>query len=244
MTGSNASRVSSSRPGGFSGMTVSHVRCLSALVVAAAVCMVGLMAVRAHAGEVADVVFSHDYVMDHQDGYGCSLARLDDSEMSDVVASGFSRFDLDTTTGLARVYLNIDSKSFVEVDSLKMGYYNSGWDQDWTNVSFGTSAEADGLLVCRGLFIEARFANISDPAVRTLESIMIGTPSMTGPIRATFNSFSGHIENPTDGVLVDGYRLNLGTRTIQSTDSEFYIKLSTTGTPTGWWVYWNNATIN
>jgi len=188
----------------------------------------------------ASAVTSHDYLMDKQADYGCSMAMLDDSELSDAVASGFSKFDLDTTTGLARVYLNVDSRSFVEVDSIKMGYYNSGWDQDWTNVSFGAAGD---LLECRGLFIEAQFADITDPVNRRLESLKVGTPSMTGPISATFNSFSGHIENPIDGVLVDGYRLNLGTRTIQSTNSEFYVKLSTTGAQTGWWFYWNNATI-
>lgn len=186
-------------------------------------------------------VMSHDYVMDHASDNGCSMAALDDEQMSEVVASGFSKFDLDTTTGLARVYLNISSSSFVEVDSLKMGYYNNGWDQDWTNVSFGS---ASSNLVCKGLYIEASFANITDPATRTLESIKVGTPCMTGPISATFNSFSGHIENPIDGVLVDGYRLNLGTRTIDSNASEFYVRLSTKSTEqAGWWFYWNNAVI-
>ncbi len=222
-------------------MTRCNERGLSSLVVLAAALVLVSWPGQASGGtgtdRAADV---HDYVMDRQEGYGCSMAMLDDSEMADVYATGFSRFDLDTTTGLARVYLNIDTRSFVEVDSLKMGYYNAGWDQDWTNVSIGASGS---LLECKGLTIEASFDNITDPATRTLKSIKVGTPSMTGPISAVFNSFSGHIENPADGVLVDGRRLNLGARTITSTNSEFYVKLSTTGPQAGWWFYWNNATI-
>jgi len=68
----------------------------------------------------------------------------------------------------------------------------------------------------------------------------VGTPSMTGPISANFISFSGRIENPTDGVLVDGSRLNLGQRTIYCNNSEFSVTLDRT---TGWWFHWGNATI-
>jgi hypothetical protein len=187
---------------------------------------------------------AHDYIMDKQAAYGCSMVQMSDEELSEVTAAGFSSFTL--TGGVARAFFNIEARTFAEIDSLKMGYYSTdggttyGWDQDWTNVSLGSASED---LILRGVYIEANFSNITDDATRQLESLRVGTPSMTGPISATFNSFSGHIENPVDGVLVDGKRLNLGTRTIYSTDSEFYMQLSRTGGQAGWWFYWNNATI-
>lgn len=168
------------------------------------------------------------------------MRQMSDNELSSVYATGFSSFTL--TDGLARAYFNINTSIYADIDSLKMGYYDNGngkgWDEDWTNVSLGSSSQD---LVCKGIYIEAKFTNITDPATRTLDYIKVGTPDMTGPITADFNSFSGHIENPTDGVLVDGHRLNLGTKTITSTDSEFYVELNRT---TGYWVYFNNATIS
>jgi hypothetical protein len=172
-----------------------------------------------------------------------AFTLMTDEELSQVTGTGFSSFTLEND--VAKASFNIEARTFTEIQSLKMGYYNDGtslgWDEDWTNVSLGSATED---LVCKGLYIEAKFTNLSDPATRTLDYIKVGTPSMTGPISATFNSFSGHIENPTDGVLVDGRRLNLGQKTITSTNSEFYLQLSRTGAQAGWWVYWNNATIN
>ena len=103
--------------------------------------------------------------------------------------------------------------------------------------SLGSASEG---LVCRGLFIEAGFQNITNPETRRLSTLKVGTPDMTGPISANFISFSGRIENPTDGVLVDGRRLNLGVRTIYSTNSEFSMSLDR---DVGWSFYWSNATI-
>ena len=193
---------------------------------------------------------AHDYIMDKQQSYNCSMVQMDDNELSDVTAAGFSSFTLQD--GVTRAYLNIEAQTFTQIDSLKMGYYNSGWDEDWTNVSLGSSTQD---LVCKGLYIEANFTNITDGTARTLDSLKVGTPSMTGPISADFNSFSGRIEtggtpgtpdaHGTPGTLVlEGYRVTtLGTSTITSTNSEFYMQLSTSGPQKGWWFYWNNATI-
>ena len=174
-----------------------------------------------------------------------AFSELNDNELSEVYAEGYSSFTLDIETGVAKALWNIEARTFTEIDSLKMGYYDnvsgSGWDQDWENVSLGTPTVD---LVCKGLYIEAKFTNLADPATRSLDYIKLGTPSMTGPISATFNSFSGHIENLTEGVLIaDAHRLNLGQRTITSTNSEFYMQLTATGPQTGWYVYWSNATI-
>lgn len=171
-----------------------------------------------------------------------AFTEMSDSELSEVTGAGFSSFSLEND--IVKAYFNIEARTFTEISSVKMGYYDNGsgfgWDQDWTNVSLGSSTED---LVCKGIYIEAKFTNLTDPNTRSLDYIRIGTPSMTGPITADFNSFSGHIENPTDGVLVDGQRLNLGRNTIYSSNSEFYLQLSKSGAQAGWWAYWNNATI-
>jgi hypothetical protein len=169
--------------------------------------------------------------------------EMADEELAEVTGEGFSSFTLENE--IARAYFNITASTFTEIESLKMGYYDDGasygWDEDWVDVSLGSSSED---LVCQGLYIETGFSNIADSATRTLNYIKAGTPSMTGPISANFISFSGHIENPTDGVLVNGHRLSLGIRTITSTNSEFYMQLNQSGVEKGWWFYWNNATIS
>jgi len=164
--------------------------------------------------------------------------EMEDEELSEVTGEGFSSFTLENE--VARAYFNINAATFTEIDSLKMGYYDDGvsygWDEDWVGVSLGSASES---LVCKGLYIEAGFSNIADPDNRTLNYLKVGTPDMTGPISANFISFSGHIEN-SGVVLVDGRRLNLGQRTIYSTNSEFNMTLDKDD---GWWFHWDNATI-
>jgi hypothetical protein len=189
---------------------------------------------------------THDYIMDKQPLFSSSMVELSEEEMSDTVAAGFSQFSIQDN--VVRAQFNISVQTFTEIESLKMGYYDDGttglgWDQNWLNVSLGSATTP---LVCEGLFLEARFTNISDPTTRTLETLRVGTPSMTGPISADFVSFSGRIAS--GGVAsVEGHRLNLGTRTITSTNSEFYMQLSTVpveaGQSAGWWFSWDNATI-
>lgn len=166
--------------------------------------------------------------------------EVGDEALAEITGEGYSSFTLENN--VARAYFNITAATYTEIDSLKMGYYNNGitglgWDENWEGVSLGSPTES---LVCKGLYIEAGFSNMADPATRQLDFVRVGTPSMTGPISANFISFSGHIENPIDGVLVDGRRLNLGMRTIYSTDSEFSVTLDRNS---GWWFNWNNATI-
>jgi len=198
---------------------------------------------------------SHDYIMDKQPSLNCSMVKLTDEELSNVTGAGFSQFSI--TDNVTKAYFNIEAATFTEINSLKMGYYHdgtsTGWDQDWTSVSLGSPTES---LMCKGVYIEAGFSNISNSATRTLTRIKVGTPSMTGPISATFNSFSGRIEDRTTNpgtvlVPVEGRRLNLGFKTINANNSEFFIQLSTTPTtlpggvtiPSGWYCYWSDATI-
>jgi len=181
-----------------------------------------------------------------------AFTELTDEELSQITGEGFSSFTFEND--VAKAYFNIEATTFTEIQSLKMGYYNNGsglgWDQDWTNVSLGSSTED---LKVSGVYIEAKFSNLSDPATRTLDYIKLGTPHLTGPVTADFNSFSGRVEdgtgtpvvaiNGSTSITVDGQRLNLGRQTIYSNNAEFYLKLTRTGSQMGWWTYWNNATI-
>jgi hypothetical protein len=189
---------------------------------------------------------AHDYILDRQQSSNCSMVQMNDDELSSVTAAGFSSFNL--TGNVTNAYFNVEAQTFTEIQSLKMGYYNNGWDEDWTGVSLGSSTEA---LTCKGLYIEASFSDITSSTARTLNSIKVGTPSMTGPISATFNSFSGRIEDGTGvpvivgGQPIDGHRITtLGTKTVYSNSDEFYMQLNATGSKAGWWFYWKNATVN
>lgn len=175
-----------------------------------------------------------------------AMNELSDEQLHEVTGAGFSSFTLTEgpTETVARAYFNILARTYTEIDSLKMGYYDDGatlgWDQDWTNVSFGTP---DTDLVVRGFYIEASFSNITDPANRTLNSVKVGTSSMTGTISAEFNSFSGLIRD-TGGVdLVNAHRVNLGSATITCNGSAFSASLNMNGTEKGWWMYFDNAGI-
>ncbi len=172
------------------------------------------------------------------------MLAVSDDELAEVTGEGFSSFNIineNSTFDLTRIELDIITSTYTQIDSLKMGYYDNGtglgWDEDWTGVSLGSSTED---LVCNGIYIEAKFANIADAATRRLDYVKIGSPDMTGPVSATFNSFTGRIENPIDGVLVDGARLNLGTRTIYSNHGDFSVTLHRED---GWRVDFKNATI-
>ena len=120
------------------------------------------------------------------------MAILADRELSDVVACGFSSFTL--VDGVARADLGIKVSTCTEIDSLKLGHYHdgtaTGWDEDWTNVQIGSDTED---LIASGLYIEAVFENIDDPAARSLKEVKFGTADMTGSITAAFNSFSDDI---------------------------------------------------
>lgn len=226
------------------GMKVSFTGYVSLLVVFFALLSWVLPLQASETGLSHGDIVNHDYLMDRQAKLSNSMVQMSDEDLSEVVASGFSSFTLED--GVARAFLNIDASTFTQIDSLKMGFYDNGsteaWDQDWTNVSLGSSTED---LVCSGLFIEAGFSDITSETGRTLDYFRIGTPSMTGSISATFNSFSGRIENAGTLVL-EGSRVNLGARTITCTDSEFYMQLSReaqANAPAGWWFFWSDATI-
>ncbi len=165
--------------------------------------------------------------------------EVGDEELAEVTGEGFSSFTLEDD--VARAYFNITASTYTEIDSLKMGYYHDGtsygWDQNWTGVSLGSPTED---LVCKGLYLEAGFSSISDPANRQLDYLKFGTPSMTGPVSANFISFSGQIKDPSGVDIYNGHRLSPGQMTIHTNNSNFEVTLDANA---GWQVYWDNATV-
>ena len=152
------------------------------------------------------------------------MHELSDGELSSVYAAGFSSFDLNTTTGIARMDFNtVMASTYTTIDSLKMGYYGTpkAWDQAWLGVSLGSPATD---LVLNGVYIEAKFTDITNSSgSRQLDYVHIGTPKLTGDISANFTSFSGTILGTT---AIPYNRSNLGTQTITSDGSSgFYLTL-------------------
>jgi hypothetical protein len=162
------------------------------------------------------------------------MNELSDGELSSVLATGFSSFTItpdggDPTISYAKMSFNTTVSTYTTIDTLKMGYYTKGtlgWDNAWTGVSLGTSS-AD--LVFDGVYIEAKFKNITDSSTRQLEYLRIGTPKLTGDISANFGSFTGDI-GATSYIRQS---LGAGTKTITSpgtgTDKGFYLSLDRTG---------------
>jgi hypothetical protein len=202
----------------------------------------------------------------------CELQSLDESQMSEIYAEGFSRFYFGTVTlwddsGAAYqatqsiAHFNIDTYQYTEIDSLKLGYHDEydykdtdpilGWDEDWTNVKIGGDKNDPGQdFQTKGLFFKAAFTNIDDPATRELKSITFGADYVQGPITADFNKFSGTIDDSADNTPeINQHGLNLGTKTITAdpsksgTDSSFSISLSIGGFDKGYWVNFTKATV-
>ena len=173
--------------------------------------------------------------------WGAEPIELTDSEMADVYAHGFSTFTRDDVTGIIRAdFHGMDLRTWTEVSSLKMGHYNNGtttgWDNDWTNVSVGSSG-AD--LVAKGLYVEMKFTNPTDQATRQLEYLRIWTNDLTGTVRANVNSFSGTVDNGVTNMS----RANLGAASISTTNGGFYLSLERNPTTGGYKFNWTNATI-
>ncbi|NOY69032.1 MAG: hypothetical protein GXP53_06005 [Deltaproteobacteria bacterium] len=196
------------------------------------------------------------------------MKGMNNAQLSEVYAEGFSKFTITSTGGIDTTYalFNIMTNSYIEIDSLKLGYHNKydyknptpsyGWDEDWTNVQIGgakTDASKDfhtnsgntAGVVTDGVYFSADFTNINTPATRELKAIRIGATSVTGDISATFNSFSGTIDDSNDNTPeYNGHGLNLGTKTITATASKFELSLSIDGYDKGYWVTFTNATVH
>jgi hypothetical protein len=166
------------------------------------------------------------------------MHELSDGELSSVYAYGFSEFTLNGDIATLN-FSGVTLSTWTEIQSMKMGYYtkdipnplpppvtisSTAWDNDWTNVSLGTSGTD---LVANGLYLEAGFSNIGSSATRQLEYVRIGTPNLTGAISANFNSFSGTLDN---GVTTFTRDATFGAATITATPGTgFNLTLSRNG---------------
>ena len=178
------------------------------------------------------------------------MHELSDAEMAAFYAQGFSEFTLTGDT-VKLDFTGVTLSTYTEISSMKMGYYDKSgvaWDNDWTNVKLGT-ASTD--LVATGLYLEARFSNITDPANRHLEYLRIGTPNLTGTVNANFNSFSGTLDNGVTTYTRDTTIFGLGgtgsaTITPAVGGTGFNLTLSRTGVGNqmGYSFNWVNATAS
>lgn len=168
------------------------------------------------------------------------MKAMNDSELSAVVAQGFSSFTMVNGVALAD-FSGISGSTYTEIDSLKLGYWDKagggskGWDQNWTTVKLGSSTND---LTFNGFFLKAEFdpATVNDPAHRQLTGIVIGSRDVTGTVSADFQSFTGIIGG------TDISRANLGQKTYQFNHSELSFSLELSGPHKGAWVNLGTAT--
>lgn len=191
------------------------------------------------------------------------MEALTDAQMSEIYAEGFSDFTI--KDGTTKAWFNINTYSFITIDSLKLGYHDEynykdpngayGWDENWEDVVFGQSVDdPSGDFQTKGAFLEAEFENIGQADSRELKSITFGATEVIGDLSANFISFSGAIDDGIDNTPeYNGHRMNLGQKTIhmkEDTDydseedpPEFSISLNLDGYDKGYWVNFNNAEV-
>jgi hypothetical protein len=131
------------------------------------------------------------------------MQSLNEAEMHDIYAEGFSEFTLTNISGddyTMKLWLNINTAQFTEIDTLKMGwhdYRNLGtdqWDQDWSNVQIGDGINSADNFVTQGFYFEAEFEDFSQD-YRVLKSVTYGVDYAKGRIHGDFDSFSGTLNS-------------------------------------------------
>jgi hypothetical protein len=193
----------------------------------------------------------------------CELKALEDIELSEIYAEGFSDFRInDLGGGITETvaWFNIHTYEYIEIESLKLGYHDEydykdptpsfGWDQDWENVVIGTDYEDPSTdFHAEGFYFAAEFENIDNPATRELKSFKFGVDYAQGDISADFINFSGTIDDSNDNTPeYNGHALNLGNATITADPGNtgnggFSISLSIDDYDKGYWVTFDNATV-
>lgn len=179
----------------------------------------------------------------------CGMQSLNETEMDDIYAEGFSEFTLTDNGGddyTMKLWLNINTAQFTEIETLKMGwhdYRNPGtdqWDQDWSNVQIGEGIDTADNFVTQGFYFEAEFEDFSTNS-RVLKSVTYGVDYAKGRIYADFDSFSGRLN---DG---DHFNENLGTGYLgvneDNSGGGFRLTLNAdiTSPYVGYWMHFDNA---
>ena len=159
------------------------------------------------------------------------MSLLSDKELSDITGHGFSHFSL--TGNMALVELNMQTATFIEIDSLKMGYYDNGsstgWDQNWNGVSLGSDSQD---LVLNNFIFQAEFSDISDSGTRRLLSMQIGFNDVSGQLDADFQSLS---------ILSGSNRDVPGQATFSFDHDRMVLVISAQGVNQGIWFDFGNA---
>lgn len=167
------------------------------------------------------------------------MVAMSDSELSAVTAGGFSSFSLtnDGTFDIAKAMFNVQAETFTEIESMKLAHWDNGsgtpgWDQNWTGVDMGTSAEN---LVLKDFVMETTFTNVNDPQNRELESVTIGFNNVTGTMSADFQSLSR-----LTGTQYEN-RQNEGPATYQFNGDKLLLTINVKGDNRGIWVDMGDA---
>jgi len=165
------------------------------------------------------------------------LKEMSDNELADITGHGFSQFI--HSGDMVRADFDVLAKTYTDIATLKMGYWDNGsgqgWDQNWTGVQLGSAAQD---IVLRGFYIEASFNNLSDPVNRQLKSLFIGFNHVSGDLKARFESIS---QIAVDGTT-DNMRADLGERTFRFNDTELRFSLELEGSHKGIWVRFGEGT--
>jgi hypothetical protein len=168
------------------------------------------------------------------------MAVMTDAELAEVTGAGYSEFSLEDGVALAR--FDIRAKTYTEIESMKLAYYDNGtgdgWDQNWNGVVLGSDSED---LDMRYFYIRCEFENVCIAETRELKSVEIGFEDVNGTMEATFDSFSGDLE--ISGSSSAYHRSYLGNRKFQLTNSELSFSINVDGPNKGIWYTITNAEI-
>ncbi len=196
----------------------------------------------------------------------CDMQFLNETEMDDIYAEGFSEFtltrhgigDADATMNL---WLNINTAQYTEIETMKLGWHGQynykdpapvfGWDHEWNNVKIGSGVESANNFSTKGFYFRAEFEDF-DAANRRLKSVTYGVDYAKGTISADFITYSGTIDDSGDGTPeYSGHRLNLGQGTITAdwddagpsvpNPSKFELSLSMDNPYQGYWMTFTRA---
>jgi hypothetical protein len=190
----------------------------------------------------------------------CGMQSLDESEMHDIYAEGFSEFTLSrhgigNADATMELWLNINTAQYTTIDTLKLGWHDQynykdptpsfGWDHDWNNVSIGSSVDPADNFYTEGFYFKAEFEDFDDPT-RRLKSVTYGFNYAKGDIHADFDSYTGTIDDGDGLPEYHGHRLNLGPGTItadwdDSRRGGLELSLSIDNPYAGYWMTFDNA---
>jgi hypothetical protein len=161
--------------------------------------------------------------------------KLTDSELKGIYCQGATNLYIEGDT--VRLFLDMHTKTFGEIDSAKAGYYEKdglyNWDINWTDLTLGQGMDTP--LVTDGLIIRTEFDDIN-AADKRLVRIMIGTGHINGRISGNFTTTTGAV-NPEvlDGATgTDPIVMNRGTdlqayENMDFSDSGFFIDINFDG---------------